>query len=584
MHGVGYKIRSVLLAGARTHFLIGCGEMMSVRTVVLFVLLAFTGLCFAQDDFQMGSYGTTYLPLDHWAYPVIERAMAKGAIPSQFLGQRPWTRTAIALLLVDRLSYPDEFTQDAESLRLISALEHEFAPEMKVLNGANVGSAQVEQVYTRLSGISGTPLRDSFQLGQTIVNDYGRPYGTGFNNITGAEGNLTYSVFGLQAQGEFQHSSSLTPYTPAQLSSLAKFAMNPTATVPDFSGQDKFEVLDTYAGVSWKRLYVSFGRESNWWGPGESSAMLFSNNVEPMYQIKLDLAEPITLPWILKYLGPVRYQMNFGKLKGHLYPAETYLHGEKISLMPTRNLEIGLSRTTEAFGVGRGFSLHRLLRTYFSVGDNSTSSNPQLDPGDRRGGLDVSYKFPGLRNWLTIYTDSFVDDDPSPLSAPNRAAFHPGFYLSHLPGLPKLDFRAEGAYTELPTETNDHGRFFYWNGNYRDGYTYNGSLIGDWVGRDGKGGQVTTTYWLAPDRKVQLYWRAHMIDPGFIPGGGRQNDIGTNILYAIGGHFQAGGTLQYETYNIPLLAAGRQSDVSVGVTLSYWPHTNHLHVKQPSGD
>ena len=25
-------------------------------------------------------------------------------------------------------------------------------------------------------GISGTPLRDSFHLGSTIINDYGRPY------------------------------------------------------------------------------------------------------------------------------------------------------------------------------------------------------------------------------------------------------------------------------------------------------------------------------------------------------------------------------------------------------------------------
>src|ERR1700749_2174415 len=48
------------------------------------------------------SIGTTYLPLDHWAYPVIERAIAKGAMPSQFLGLRPWTRTAIAALLVER--------------------------------------------------------------------------------------------------------------------------------------------------------------------------------------------------------------------------------------------------------------------------------------------------------------------------------------------------------------------------------------------------------------------------------------------------------------------------------------------------
>ena len=195
-----------------------------------------------------------------------------------------------------------------------------------------------------------------------------------------------------------------------------------------------------------------------------------------------------------------------------------------------------------------------------------------IDPGDRRGGLDVNYKLPGLRNWMSIYMDSFVHDDPSPLAAPNRAAFHPGFYVSHMPGLPKLDFRAEAAYTELPTEPNYNGYFFYTNSNYRDGYTQEGSIIGDWVGREGKGGQLSSTYWLTPDRTLQVYWRNHMVASEFIPGGAHQNDLGAVIQYAIGAHFQAGGTFQYETYNIPFLTAGRQSDVTVALTLSYWPH------------
>lgn len=333
-------------------------------------------------------------------------------------------------------------------------------------------------------------------------------------------------------------------------------------------------MLDTYVGVSWKRAYLSFGRESNWWGPGESSAMMMTDNVVPMYMIKFDLAEPITLPWILKYLGPLRYQMFLGKMKGHLYPRQPYLHGEKASIMPTKNLELGFSRTVEWAGFGHPITAGNVARTYFSVGDNPNADLPTLDPGDRRGGLDANYKVPGLRNWLSVYVDSFVDDDPSPLAAPNRTAFHPGFYLSHLPGMPKLDFRAEGAYTQLPTEPNYGGYFFYTNGVYRDGYTQEGSLLGDWVGREGKGGQVSSTYWLAPDRRVQVYWKNHMIAPDFIPGGAHQNDFGTNIDYAIGAHFRASGTFQYETYTIPFLAPGRQSDVTVEVNLSYWPHRN----------
>ena len=299
------------------------------------------------------SLGTTYLPLDHWAYPVIERAIAKGALPQQFLVQRPWTRTAIASLIVERRTTPERFAQDDESIILVHSLKKESAPEIKVLDGDRAKSAEIENVYTRVTGISGTPLRGTYHFGQNIVNDYGRPYGEGVNNITGANVNGTSGIFGFEGRAEYQHSPGIDAYTPSQIAGLAVIDHNPTPTLPNNGAQDNAALLGTYVGVSWKRAYFSFGRESHWWGPGESSAMLMTNNVVPMFMLKFDVAEPITLPWIFKYLGPVRYQMFMAKLKGHLYPRQPYFYGKKISLEPTKNLEIGLSRTTEIIPIPR---------------------------------------------------------------------------------------------------------------------------------------------------------------------------------------------------------------------------------------
>ena len=307
--------------------------------------------------------------------------MAKGALPQQFLGQRPWTRTSIALLLVERHANPERYAQDDESLVEISSLEREFAVELREMDGERVQSAQVENVYSRVTGISGTPLRDSYNVGQTLVNDYGRPYGNGFNNVTGATVNATYGIFGFEGQGEYQHSAGIAPYTPEQSAVLAKVDQNPTPTGPNNGPQDNGEILDTYVGASWKRVYVSFGRESNWWGPGNSSAMMMTDNVVPLYMAKFDTAEPITLPWILKYLGPIRVQLFMGKLKGHIYPRQPYLHGEKLSLMPTKNLEVGFSRTVEWAGFGHPITFKSLARTYFSVGDNPHSDQPSLGSG-----------------------------------------------------------------------------------------------------------------------------------------------------------------------------------------------------------
>ena len=79
----------------------------------------------------------------------------------------------------------DANINDDEAREIYLALKKELAPDLEAAGREHVGRAEFESVYTQFRGISGTPLRDSFHLGQTIVNDYGRPYEEGFNNYTG---------------------------------------------------------------------------------------------------------------------------------------------------------------------------------------------------------------------------------------------------------------------------------------------------------------------------------------------------------------------------------------------------------------
>jgi hypothetical protein len=176
-------------------------------------------------------------------------------------------------------------------------------------------------------------------------------------------------------------------------------------------------------------------------------------------------------------------------------------------------------------GVGRPFTFGRLWNSYISVGDNQSADLKQNDPGDRRGGLDFSWKLPKVP--VTFYSDSFCDDAPSPLAQPKRSAFHPGIYIARLPGpLAKVDLRAEGSYTASEDSTITNG-FNYWNGIYFDGYTNKGLLIGDTVGRAGVSWQAWSTYWISPRNKVQVSYRNRYISPKWLPHGGTQNDFRT---------------------------------------------------------
>ena len=83
------------------------------------------------------------------------------------------------------------------------------------------GTVRVESVYSVARAMSGTPLSDSYHLGSTIVNDYGRPFANGFNNYSGASGYASAGRFVLYVRGEFQGAPSAAGYSPALAQELA---------------------------------------------------------------------------------------------------------------------------------------------------------------------------------------------------------------------------------------------------------------------------------------------------------------------------------------------------------------------------
>jgi hypothetical protein len=218
------------------------------------------------------------------------------------------------------------------------------------------------------------------------------------------------------------------------------------------------------------------------------------------------------------------------------------------------------------------------LRSFFSFGNGTpgcyeiSSICPKLDPGDRRSGFDMTYRLPGLRNWVTFYTDSFTDDQISPLAYFDRSANSAGLYFPRLPKLPKFDLRLEGVYTDNPIGGNVCCGFYYFNGRYRNGYTNDGNLLGSWIGRDGKGEQAWLTYWQSPRSYVRFEYRHQKVSHQFVPYGGTVNDGGVEASFWLGPSLSASAFLQYEKWNFPVLRPGPTSDFTTSVQLTYWPH------------
>ena len=231
--------------------------------------------------------GSPYVPLDSWVYPAVEKLTSLGYIGTTFLASRPWTRLETANLLNEAKG---KLEADGSSPEAIAALElqleEEFAFELGLLDGKSNNSAKVESIYTRDVSISGTPLNDSYHFGQTIINNFGRPYEQGFNTYDGFSGYGTAGRFTLYVRGEYQHSPSAPGYSLPVRQAIATVDQNPVQPAVPVATVDQFRLLDTYAAVKADGWNLSFGKQSLWWGPGEGGALLFSDNAEPIYTFR----------------------------------------------------------------------------------------------------------------------------------------------------------------------------------------------------------------------------------------------------------------------------------------------------------
>ena len=399
------------------------------------------------------SLGTTFVPLNSWIYPALKRLIALGYIQSQFIDMQPWSRLECAKMVEEageRISTATNTTAEVEGL--YSSLFREFVTDSERLGGGRPDqiSARVESLYTSVTGISGTPLNDSYHFGQTIVDNFGRPYAEGFNAFAGASGWVTQGRFSLYVSGEYQYAPSSPAYPEAVNNAIAAVDRNPiqSGAIPS---TNQFHLMDAYVASNQSNWIFSFGKQSLWWSPDYSNALLLSNNAAPMYMFRISREAPFEIPGLSRVLGPMKLEFFIGKLSGNQFPARPVLHGEKFSFKPSPNLELGFTRTGEMAGVGRPTTPTSIWLSYTSLA--SSVSYGAINPGKRTSGFDFSYRIPYVRDWLTIYADSLATDNVSPFADLARAAFSPGIYLTHFPKLTKLDLRLEASYTDTPKGT-----------------------------------------------------------------------------------------------------------------------------------
>ena len=421
---------------------------------------------------------------------------------------------------------------------------------------------------------------DGFHFAQSIVDDYGRPFGQGTNAIAGFSGHAEYGPLALYADAEYQYASSIPQYNQAAQQALVTSdpqpGMLPYGWNLRFGTTDRLLPLELYAAFQAHNWQLSFGQEAIWWGPDRSTSMILSNNAAAMPMLRLTRVKPIGLPLLgslhfdafmarqggIHYVGLGETFALYGSPSRPLTPPP-YIWGAAVTFKPTKNFEFGGAHTTIFAGFGRPLTFGTFFHTFSQYGNTQA-----LDPGKRVTEFNFSYRVPYLGKSFSVYTEGLAWDDPIEGKFVARYAMDPGIYFPEVPRIKNLDLRLEGAYTDLP-KLVEQG-YFYANPHYPQGYTNYGQILGSWVGRMGIGGQASTTYWFSPRRKATVTYRKMVSDQSLFHGGS-MGDLAADILWTVRGNVELSASGQYERWGFPILAAGPKTNFTSSFAVRFFP-------------
>jgi hypothetical protein len=511
--------------------------------------------------------GSPYVPVESPVYFALHRLFSMALIDSQTSGLKPWTAAECRRLLNEAQQALD--TRSSALSPPLSAYARQLIAlaENRLENYAAPSQVRITSVYARAGLIAGQPLADSWHFGQTWTGDYGRPFGQGFNSVTGVTAESQWGRFFASVRAEHQYGSAVPSYGAWGDYLRGRLDGVPMSVKGSPQPTNRGRVLEASFGARLGNVQISAGRQTLWWGPTYDTPLSFSNNAEPTDNVRISTVHPVRLGLFGRSII-ARVEVAAGRLAGHQYTSRPWFNAQKLSLRLTRDLEMGFTRWSLFWGDGHPKSLRSLIRNFTSV----SSAEPvgmidPLDPGDRKGGFDFQYRVPGLRRFVTIYTDSYAEDDPSPLASPRRAAIHPGIHLARIPGLGKWDLRVEA-----PSTAPFDGQSWlvnYYNNQYRTGNTNRGFLLGSWTGRSSRAVQSWATCIICgPFQRIELGFR-HLKNVGeFLPGGGTDTRASVSTILRLREDLSLECFLQAQRFWIPVLS-GPQRNVSGWAALQW---------------
>jgi hypothetical protein len=389
---------------------------------------------------------STHVPVGSWVYPALEKLEAEGLLRSGILTSRPVSRAEAARLVKEA----ESGQPSPGAARVIEKLKAEFAPDE---GRSSSYFRPFEEARFKFLYADGTPLFLNINNKGDIIGN-GSNFRAGFSSSAGA-------------------------------GSALAFYLNPEFRYPEGASRDGAEVVlvEGYGALNLWNIELTAGRQALWWGSGHHGTLLLTDNARPFDLIKLTNPRPATMPWIFKYIGPIKFTGFVTRLEEDRDFANPYLAGLRLELKPHPNATIGVTRTAMFGGAGR----HVDARVIWNV-ITARNENVAGEPGNQLGSYDLKIVLPFKLQKAVIYGEYGGEDEAG--GFPSKAAFVTGAYLPGLLGFERLDLRVEHGWTYI----GNCPAIWYVHNTYTSGYTYDGRIIGHHMGTDAKDLFISAAY------------------------------------------------------------------------------------------
>ncbi len=426
------------------------GFLKTAFHLLFFALCAFPALVF-------GAPASPGVPLDSWIYPAIEKLAGFGLIDSGLQGSRPWTRLEAARLTAEAKAQAETEEVPPVAREILARLHREFASSLSELNG---GAAES---YFK-------PIRE---IRLDYLYQEGHPSAIAGSNIVARQFSLNTNNFGIDYKENNNFQAALE--SEARLGRFFLLDWRPLLLVDE--AETDLTTLEGKAALALGPFEFSAGRQSLWWGQGRHGSLVLTNNAKPLDMVRITNPSPMLLPWIFKYLGPMRFDLFWSELNDYIADDvtgrgnEPYFGGLRMDFKPLPWLEIGASRAV-IFG---GDDIDVDTEDFVTILGGKNLSGDE-DTSNNIAAIDLRLHLPFL--WgAELYGEAGGEDEAGGWIANN--AWLAGLYLPRLEPNGRLSLRLEHADLSI---VDNNSPVWYRHGIYKSGYTYEGKILGHHVG------------------------------------------------------------------------------------------------------